>query len=144
MATGGARRTQALSPRTLITFRDGVSCRREPQGPLGLTLSGRSRDRPDEMASLAFSGPAPEGLPEALENASVEEVNDGTYRITCEGGEWLVSATAAHLHREIATAFYRVVPPRRPPWSRRIFFRIVLGLAGHPIGRRLLFALRGR
>ncbi len=131
-----------MSP--IITFRDGVSCRREPQGPLGLTLAGRSRDRPDEWASLAFSGPAPEGLPEALENPSVEQVEVGSYRITCEGGEWLVSATAAHLHREVATAFYRVVPPRQPPWRRRVFFRIVLGLAGNPIGRRLLLALRRR
>jgi len=133
-----------LSPRTLIAFRDGVSCRREPQGPLGLTLSGRSRDRPDERASLAFSGPAPPGLPEALENASVEQLDDGTYRIACEGGEWVVSATAAHLHREVATAFYRVLPPRRPRWSRRIFWRIVLSLAGNPTCRRLLFALRRR
>ena len=133
-----------MSARTLITFRDGVSCRREPQGPLGLTLSGRSHDRPDERASLAFSGSAPEGLPEALENATVEQLDDGTYRIACEGGEWLVSATAVHLHREIATAFYRVVPPRPAPWRRRIFFRMVLGLAGNPAGRRLLLALRRR
>jgi hypothetical protein len=133
-----------LSARTLITFRDGVSCRREPQGPLGLTLSGRTRDRPEERATLAFSGPAPEGLPEALENAVVEQLDDGTYRITCEGGEWRVSATAAHVHREIATAFYRVVSPRRPRWSRRVFWRIVLGLAGNPTGRGLLLALRRR
>ena len=131
-----------MSTRTLVTFRDGVSCRREPEGPLGLTLFGRTRDRPDEMASVAFSGPAPEGLPEALEAATVEQLEDGTYRISCEGGEWLVSATAAHLHREIATAFYRVVPPRRPPWRRRVFFRILLGLARRRAGQWLLFALR--
>ncbi len=142
MAAGAARRAQALSP--IITFRDGVSCRRDPQGPLGLTLAGRSRDRPDEWASVAFSGPAPEGLPEALENPSVEAVDDGTYRITCEGGEWPVAATAIHLHRDVAAAFYRVVPPRRPRWSRRVFWRFVLGLAGNPAGRRLLLALRRR
>jgi hypothetical protein len=133
-----------LKARTLVSFRDGVSCRREPAGPLGLTLYGRTRDRPEEQASVAFSGPAPEGLPEALEAATVEQLEDGTYRIACEGGEWLVSATAAHLHREVAAAFYRAVPPRRPPWSRRVFFRIVLGLARHPAGQRLLFALRRR
>ena len=144
MAAGRAGGTQALSARTLVNFRDGVSCRREPEGPLGLTLYGRTRDRPDEMASVAFSGPAPEGLPEALEAATVEQLEDGTYRIACEGGEWRVSATVAHLHREVATAFYRVVPPRRPRWSRRVFWRIVLSLARHPTGRRLLFALRRR
>jgi hypothetical protein len=128
----------------LVTFLDGVSCRRDPQGPLGLTLFGRARDRPEENVSVAFSGAAPEGLPEALEGATVEQLDEATYRIACEGAEWRVSATAAHVHREIATAFYRVVPPRPARWSRRLFWRIVLRLAGHPASRRLLFALRGR
>lgn len=133
-----------MSARTLVSFRGGVSCRREPEGPLGLTLFGRTRESPEELASVAFSGPAPEGLPEALEAATVEQLDQRTYRIACEGGEWLVSATAAHVHREVATAFYRVVPPRRPRWSRRVFWRIVLGLARRPAGQRLLFALRRR
>ena len=133
-----------MTPRTIVTFRDGVSCRREPQGPLGLTLIGRTRDRPEEMASVAFTGAAPYGLPEALEDVTVEQLDPGTYRLVCVGKEWLVSATAAHLHREVATAFYRVVMPRRPRWSRRVFWRIVLGLAHHPAGKRLLFALRRR
>jgi hypothetical protein len=96
------------------------------------------------MASIAFTGPAPEGLPEALEDASVEQLDGTTYRIVCVGKEWLVSARAAHLHREVATAFYRVVTPRRPRWRRRIFWRIALSLARHPAGKRLLFALRRR
>ena len=58
------------------------------------------------------------------------------------GEEWLVSATAAHVHREVATAFYRVVKPRQPGWSRRFFFRIVMRLTRKPAGKRLLFALR--
>ncbi len=133
-----------MTPRTLVTFREGVSCRREPEGPLGLTLFGRTRDHPDERASVAFTGSAPEGLPEALEDAAVEQVDASTYRIVCVGREWLVSATAAHVHREVATAFYRVVKPRRPSWSRRFFFRIVMALARNPAGKRLLFALRRR
>jgi hypothetical protein len=131
-----------MSPRTLVTFREGVSCRREPEGPLGLTLFGRTRDHPDERASVAFTGSAPEGLPEALEDAAVEQVDATTYRIVCVGREWLVCATAAHVHREVATAFYRVVKPRRPSWSRRVFFRLVMRLARNPVGRRLLFAFR--
>jgi len=133
-----------LSARTLVNFREGVSCRREPEGPLGLTLVGRTRDHPEEMASVAFSGSAPDGLPEALEDAVVEQLDSTTYRIVCVGAQWLVSAKAAHVHREVATAFYRVVPPRQPRWSRRVFWRIVLGLARNPTGKRLLFALRRR
>jgi hypothetical protein len=121
-----------------------VSCRREPEGPLGLTLLGRTRERPEELASVAFTGVAPEGLPEALEDAAVEQLDSTTYRIVCGGREWLVSATGAHVHREVATAFYRVVQPRSPSWSRRIFWRVVLGLARNPAGKHLLFALRRR
>ncbi len=144
MAAGRAGGAQTLSPRTLVSFRGGVSCRREPEGPLGLTLLGRARDRPEEMASIAFTGPAPEGLPEALEDATVEQLDGTTYRIVCVGREWLISARAAHLHREVATAFYRVVRPRPPRWHRRIFWRIVLALARNATGKRLLFALRRR
>ncbi len=133
-----------MTPRHIVTFRDGVGCRREPEGPLGLTLVGRTRDHPEEMASVAFTGSAPPDLPEALEDVTVEQLDSSTYRLVCVGREWLVSATAAHLHREVATAFYRVVLPRRPRWSRRVFWRIVLGLARNPAGKRLLFALRGR
>ncbi len=134
--------TEAL--RTIVRFCDGVSCRRVPEGPLGLTLFGRTRDRPDEMASVAFTGLAPADLPEALEDATVEQLDANTYRIACASREWLVTASAVHLHREVSTAFYRVVVPRTPPWSKRLFWRIVLGLASHPTGRRLLLALRRR
>jgi hypothetical protein len=144
MAARPAHWTQTVTPRTLVTFREGVSCRREPEGPLGLTLFGRTQDHPDERASVAFTGTAPEGLPEALEDATVEQLDSKTYRIVCVGREWLVSATAAHVHREVATAFYRVVTPRPPSWSRRVFWRVVLSLARNPTGRRLLLALRRR
>ncbi len=129
-------------PRTLVAFRDGVSCRREPEGPLGLTLFGRTRDRPEEMASAAFTGPAPADLPEAIEDATVEQLEPALYRISCEGRQWLVPAASAHVHREVATAFYRVVMPRRPRWSKRAFWRIIMGLAHSPLGKRLLFAIR--
>lgn len=93
---------------------------------------------------MAFTGAAPPGMPEALEDVTVEELDSGTYRIVSMGKEWLVSASAVHVHREVATAFYRVVRPRVPRWSRRVFWRVVLGLAGSPAGKRVLFALRRR
>lgn len=130
--------------RTLVRFRDGVSCRREPEGPLGLTLFGRTRDRPDEMASVAFAGAAPEGLPEALEDVTVEQLDSNTYRISCAGRAWLVPATGAHLHRDVSTAFYRVVVPRTPGWGKRLFWRVILAVARNPAGKRVLFALRRR
>ena len=126
----------------VATFRGGVSCRREAQGPLGLTLIGWTWDHSEEKVSLAFSGCAPDGLPEVLEDPTVDEIAPGKYRIASAPLEWIVEARAIHLHREIATTFYRAIPPRPVPWSKRLFFRLVLGMAASSWGKRLLLALR--
>jgi len=126
----------------VLAFRGGVSCRREPDGPLGLTLIGWTSDHPDERVSLAFSGPAPQTLPEVLEDPVVDRLDEQHYRIASPPREWIVEARAIHLHREIATTFYRAIPPRQAPWSRRFFFRVVLGLMRTAWGKRLLLALR--
>lgn len=128
----------------VVMFRGGVSCRRDPEGPLGLTLVGWTADRPNEKASLAFSGRAPDGLPEALEDPSVEYVGPETYRIKSGPHEWVVEAGAVHLHREIASAFYAVVVPRPVPWKKRVFWWLVLAMAANPFSKRVLLALRGR
>ena len=130
--------------RRIVRFRGGVSCRRDA-GPLGFTLIGRTTDRPEEIATLAFAGTAPANLPEALEDATVEQVGAGRYRIWSGRREWIVSARAAHLHREVANSFYRAIAPRPVPWSKRVFWRVVLGVAANPVGRRLLLlAMRRR
>jgi hypothetical protein len=49
-----------------------------------------------------------------------------------------------HVHREIATSFYRAIPPRIPQWSKRLFFRVVLAMMSSSWGKRVLLALRGR
>ena len=51
-------------------------------------------------------------------------------------------ARAVHLHREVATTFYRAVAPRLVPLSKRLFWRVVLAMAASPLGKRLLLALR--
>lgn len=130
------------APHRVVTFRGGVSCRRDSSGPLGLTLIGWTADHPDEKASLAFSGSAPDTLPEVLQDPTVDRVADGKYRIASAPREWVVEATAVHLHREIATSFYRAIPPRAAPWSKRFFWCLVFGLAASTWGKRLLLALR--
>jgi hypothetical protein len=127
----------------LVRFRGGVSCRRD-EGPLGLTLIGRTTDRPEEVATLAFAGSAPSNLPEALEDATVEQVGTGRYRIWSGRREWIVSARSAHLHREVSTTFYRAIAPRLVPWSKRLFWRVVLGMAASPAGKRLLLTILRR
>jgi hypothetical protein len=131
-------------PLRVVTFRGGVSCRRDTNGPLGLTLIGWTADYPDERASVSFSGNAPENLPEVLEDPTVFRIDARHFRILSAPRDWIVEATAVHIHREIATSFYRAIPPRIPPWSKRLFFRVVLAMMSNSWGKRLLLALRGR
>jgi hypothetical protein len=129
--------------RRIVRFRGGVSCRRD-DGPLGLTLVGRTTDRPDEVATLAFTAAAPPGLPEALEDATVEQLDTGLYRVWSGKREWIFPARSAHLHREVSTTFYRAIAPRLVPWNKRLFWRIVLSLAASRVGKTLLLRLRRR
>jgi hypothetical protein len=131
-------------PHRIAAFRGGVSCRRDPHGPLGITLIGRTTDQPEEVAFLALAAQPPPGLPEALEDVVVDRLGDNRYRISSARREWIVPARSAHLHREVATTFYRAVTPRVVPWNKRLFWRLVLAMAAHPTGRRLLLALRRR
>lgn len=127
----------------IVRFRGGVSCRRDA-GPLGLTLIGRTTDRPDEIATLAFATSPPPDLPEALEDAAVEQVDAGRYRIWSGPREWIFPARSAHLHREVSTVFYRAIAPRAVPWNKRLFWRVLLTLASSSAGKWLLLALRRR
>lgn len=126
--------------RRIVRFRGGVSCRRE-DGPLGLTLIGRTTL--DEVATLAFAATAPASLPEALEDATVEEVETGRYRIWSGRREWIFPAHSIHLHREVATTFYRAIPARLVPWKKRLFWNVVLSMAASRLGKRLLLMIRG-
>ncbi|MDB6100452.1 MAG: hypothetical protein JWO52_451 [Gammaproteobacteria bacterium] len=129
--------------RRIVRFRGGVSCRRD-EGPLGLILIGRTTDQPNETATLAFAASAPSGLPEALEDATVEQIDAGRYRIWTGRREWIFPARSAHLHREVSTIFYRAITPRLVPWSKRVFWHVVLAMASSQVGKRLLWVLRRR
>jgi hypothetical protein len=125
-----------------IHFRGWISCRRDGEGPLGLILVGRtSQHRRDEAVQVAFSCPAPADLPEALEDARLEFLGANHYRLKSGGRSWALQGPA-HVHREIASAFYKALPPRPVPWKRRLFWRVMLALASNPLGRRLLLRSR--
>jgi len=125
-----------------VRFRGGVSCRQDSSGPLGLTLVGWTSDHPDERVSLAFSGRSPDTLPEVLEDPIVDRLDETRYRISSPPRVWIVEASAIHLHREMAATFYRAIPPRAAPWSRRFLWRVLLALAAREWGKKLLLALR--
>jgi len=71
----------------------------------------------------------------------VERLNGGQCRISSAARAWVVSG-AAHVHGEIATQFYRAIPPRPAPWWKRFLWRVVLALAASRAGIALLRSLR--
>jgi hypothetical protein len=125
----------------LATFRGAVRCTRARDVP-GLTLTGMTDEAPDEPTALAFSKGAPADPPATLQDVVVERLADGRYRVGSASGEWLLPPGALHLHREIATAFYRAIPPRPAPWQKRVFWKLVLALAGTRAGLATLRWLR--
>ena len=127
-------------PERLATFCGVVHCRRAHTVP-GLILSGSTAEA-EEPTALAFSAMAPADLPVTLEDAVVDHLGGAQYRIGAGQREWLIASPAVHLHRDIATQFYRAIPPRPAPWAKRVFWRVVLLLAASRTGLALLRALR--
>lgn len=111
--------------------------------PLGLSLTGEGAGPAGARITVSFSGTAPSDLPQVLADARVESLGASEYRIVTAAGEWRLAARAVHVHREIAPAFYAAIPPRPVPLGKRIFWRLVLALAGSPWGMAMLKALRG-
>ncbi|MFZ1906877.1 MAG: hypothetical protein WAU56_15925, partial [Steroidobacteraceae bacterium] len=91
-------------PTGVAAFRGAVRCRRDPAGPLEITLEGRAAGEVAEAGAagdpltIAFSGAADPGLPEALDDVMVERVGPARYRIASGTRAWLLEAAAIHLH----------------------------------------------
>ena len=100
------------------------------------------RGEPGEQTALAFSATAPPDCPATLQDARVEHLGGTQYRISSGARAWLIESRAVHLHREVAGRFYRAIPPRRAPWRKRVFWRLVLMLAASRAGLAALRALR--
>jgi hypothetical protein len=132
-----------MSVAPLAAFCGRVDCRFDGCGPLGLVLSGHTAHRPQEVVHLAFAGAAPADFPKTLENATIERLSEASYRISSDAGTWTITARAAHLHREVAAAFFEALPSQPIRWTQRLFWRIVFALAATSAGRWLLRTLRG-
>lgn len=122
-------------------FHGPVNCSRWRNA---LTLTGAAADSADDILILTFITRTAPDLPEYLAAATVHALDDGHYRITSGSRDWVVGTTSFHVHRDIGAAFYRAIPPRIAPLQKRLFWRIVLALAGTGAGKRLLLSLRGR
>ena|SRR5579864_2550092 len=128
-------------PEPIATFRGPVSCTRSA-GRAGFALAGLTAERPGEPTTLVFPAPAPADLPASLNDALIEQLAAGEYRISGAGGTWRIAAASVEVHREVAAGFYRSVPPRRAPWSRRALWGVALTLAASRAGLALLRRLR--
>ena len=128
-------------PELLARFSGTVSCHGATGAP-GLMLTGVEADEPGGELAVSFSAVKAASLPATLTDARVESLGEGRYRIVSAAGTWELGARAVHLHREIASVFYRALPPRRVPWMKRAFLRLVLALAASRVALGVLRALR--
>ena len=133
--------TDTAPPAALPAFRGPVTCLRSRSA---LTLAGAAADSADEILLLTFVASAVPDVPAQLDAASVDAVDEHRYRIVSGSQDWIVRATAVHVHRDIGGEFYRAIPPRSAPLRKRLFWLIVLALAGTRAGKRLLLSVRGR
>ncbi|MGA7538361.1 MAG: hypothetical protein WBW93_06300 [Steroidobacteraceae bacterium] len=127
--------------RPLAAFRGPVRCGRTLNA---LTLTGPAADSKDERLIVTFITPTPAAAPESLAAAEVHALDEHHYRIITSARSWEIEAASVHVHRDIGSAFYRAIPPRRVPLKKRLFWRFVLALAGTRAGKRLLLSVRGR
>lgn len=108
-------------------------------GTAFITLEGRD-DRGEPML-LALAGAAPADLPPVADDGWVETLDADRYRIGDGRREWIVTARS-YLHRDVSAQFYAAVPPRPPPFLRRLAWRIVLAAAASGPGRWWLEHIR--
>lgn len=120
-------------------FRGQVTCSRTADA---LTLSGAAADSAEDRLILTFGSSSIPDIPHSLTAANVRAVDAHHYRITSASGDLTLAATSLHIHRDIGKAFYRAVPPRPVPLGKRLFWRLVLWLAGSRTGKRVLSSLR--
>ena len=134
--------TDTASPASpLAVFQGPVSCRRSRNA---LTLTGAAADPGGGVLIVTLTTSIIPDMPASIAAASISALDGQHYRIDARAQDWIVAATAVHVHRDIGDAFYRAVPHRAAPLSKRIFWRIVLALAGTRAGKRLLLAVRRR
>lgn len=130
--------TELHFPQPLAAFRGAVSCDRRSNA---LILTGAAADSEGDRLILTFIAATVPDIPHSLPAAGALALDERHYRITSPARAWDFEATSVHVHRDIGKAFYRAIPPRTAPLKKRLFWRVVLALAGTRAGKRLLLSL---
>jgi hypothetical protein len=110
-------------------------------GPKGITLLGLLEDA-DPIgpvpAQLSLIGTEHNDLPDQIDDLWVEELAGSAVMLRGGAREWQITCRTLQLHRDVGVAFYAAVPPRATPWTRRVTWRMLLGIAATAPGRWLL------
>lgn len=112
-------------------------------GPAGITLLGQivEPDGTTTAAQLSLSCLERPQLPPALDAVTFEALTAQEMLLRSGAREWRVPGNTCQLHRDVGAMFYAAIPPRLTPWSRRLTWRVLLGLAAIRPGRWLLARL---
>jgi hypothetical protein len=127
-------------PAEILRFEGPVKWEAGP-GPAGLTLLGRIVE-PDGQTTAAqlslICREAPDLPANLLQDLTVETPSAGEVLLRSGAREWRVHCNTWQLHRDVGETFYAAIPPRRMPWTRRLSWRLLLGVAATSPGRWLL------
>jgi hypothetical protein len=128
------------APLEILRFAGPVQSEAGP-GIAGITLLGRIVE-PDgqttaaQLSLICSEAPdLPANLPKDL---TVQTLAAGDVLLRSGAREWRVHCNTWQLHRDVGTTFYAAIPPRRTPWTRRLSWRLLLGVAATSPGRWLL------
>ena len=92
-------------------------------GGSGWRLSGSRVDGARLLVDIAGSA-APE-LPSRLSDAVLEPAGPDGWQLIGGGRSFLLPHSRVFVHEDLGAAMQAAIPPRRVPWSRRIFWQIV-------------------
>ncbi len=106
----------------------------------GITLLGDLAEPNGKpaVAQLSVSGCEALELPAILNDVTIEALAPNDLLLRSGPREWRIRCTTWQLHRDVGAAFYRAIPPRQTPWTRRLTWRVLLGIAATSPGRWLL------
>jgi hypothetical protein len=129
-------------PPHILRFKGPVKWLAGP-GRAGITLVGQivEPDGSTSAAQLSLSCLERPELPPTLDEVTFEALTAQEMLLRSGAREWRVRGITCQLHRDVGAMFYTAIPPRRTPWSRRLTWRVLLGIAAVGPGRWLLARL---
>jgi hypothetical protein len=123
----------------MIRFQGSVTWVAGP-GTAGVTLLGRivEADGSATPAQLTLMCSEPPVLPAKMPDLIFAALAAPDVLLQSGAQTWPLHCSTWQLHRDVGRAFYAAIPPRPTPWTRRLGWRVLLGVAASPLGRWFL------